>query len=64
MKCTADMGGFCEQPGDCFCLDGYAGDNCDILGEYTSIKIELKGCRDGKSAKMKILPIITSVDVI
>ena len=28
----AITGGFCV-PGECRCVDGYSGDNCDIRGE-------------------------------
>lgn len=25
---VASIGGFCEMPGDCFCRDGFFGENC------------------------------------
>lgn len=37
---TAEEGGFCEEPGECRCLEGYSGINCDTLsGTFTVVLV-------------------------
>lgn len=40
-SCTAEVGGFCEGPGECRCRDGFSGNSCSISKYYSLLEAEL-----------------------